>query len=151
MDIFWIVYTILITLLPWIECRGSIPIAVSLNLPAYVYLFIYLANISVFPLVWIVMEYFWDNFLSKFRFLKKTVKKIRRRGKKYLEKYGYLGLTFFVAIPLPFTGVYSGTILAWLFNLSKRKSFMFISLGTLIAMIIVGIISGGIKFIVWNL
>ncbi len=151
MNLFWIVYVVLITLLPWIECRGSIPIAISLGMPWYVYFFIFLANIAIFPIVWFVMDYFWDTFLSRIKFLKRMVKRIRKRGKKYLEKYGYLGLTFFVAIPLPFTGVYSGTVLAWLFNLSRKKSFVFISIGTLIAMIIVGIISGGIKLIIWNL
>jgi len=70
-------------------------------------------------------------------FLERT----RRRIGPKVEKYGYLGLTLFVAIPLPVTGAYTGTLGAWFFKLKKRKSFLAVFLGVVIAGIIVSIVS----------
>ena len=51
----------------------------------------------------------------------------------------------FVAVPLPLTGAYSGTLLAWFFNLKRRKSYLAIFLGVLIAGIIVTLTTLGIR------
>ena len=61
-----------------------------------------------------------------------------------VDKYGYWGLFLFVAIPLPGTGAWTGTLLAVLLHLDKKKSFIAISLGVLLAGIIMSILSYGI-------
>ncbi len=70
-------------------------------------------------------------------FLERTRKKV---GPK-VERYGYLGLTLFVAIPLPITGAYTGTLGAWFFEMKKGKSFSAIILGVIIAGMIVSVVS----------
>ena len=63
------------------------------------------------------------------------------KGLKIIEN---LGLILFVGIPLPGTGAWTGTLLAVLLKLDKKKSFIFISLGVLLAGIIMSILSYGI-------
>lgn len=50
-----------------------------------------------------------------------------------IRKHGFWGLMFFVMIPLPGTGAYSGTIAAAIFKIERKKAFLVISLGTLIS------------------
>jgi len=91
---------------------------------------------------------FWDliiNFLGKFKFFQKIFNWLFRRTLKkrnLIDKYGPLGLMIFAAIPLPYTGAYSATLLAHLLGLEIKKSLFFISLGVLIAGLIVLLISG---------
>jgi uncharacterized membrane protein len=61
-----------------------------------------------------------------------------------VEKYGFLGLTLFVAVPLPITGAYTGTILAWLVGMDWRKAFPSVALGVMIAGGIVLLITLGV-------
>lgn len=56
-------------------------------------------------------------------------------------KYGYAGITLFVAIPLPITGAYTGTLVAWLMGLDAKKTFISVLAGVVISGIIVTIIS----------
>ena len=50
-----------------------------------------------------------------------------------MEKYGAIALITFVAIPLPFTGAWTGSIGAFLFNIPFKKAFPLILLGVLIS------------------
>ena len=68
----------------------------------------------------------------------------REKHKGQIEKYGYLGLILFVGIPLPGTGAWTGALLAVLLNLDKKKSFIYIMLGIVLASIIMSILSYGI-------
>ncbi|HLE02452.1 MAG TPA: small multi-drug export protein, partial [Dehalococcoidia bacterium] len=59
------------------------------------------------------------------------IQRVRDRGRPLVSKHGFLGLALFVAVPLPFTGVYSGTILSWLMGMDLKKSSLAIGLGAL--------------------
>ena len=58
-----------------------------------------------------------------------------------MEKYGYPALIVFVAIPLPMTGAWTGALIAFLFGIPFKKAFPLITLGIMIAGIIVLVIS----------
>ena len=60
-----------------------------------------------------------------------------------IKKYGYVGLILFVGIPLPGTGAWTGSLLAVLLNLDKKKSFICILAGVVLASVIMTIISYG--------
>lgn len=64
--------------------------------------------------------------------------------REQIDKYGYFGLMIFVGIPLPGTGAWTGSALAVLLGLDKKKSFLFIVLGVIMAAIIMSIVSYGI-------
>jgi len=135
----------LVTITPWIELRGAIPIGVGLGLdPLFVFLFSLLLNILIIPLIYYGLEFFYDKFFKRFKVCRLLVERVRKRGEKYIHKYGILGMIFFVGIPLPGTGAYSGTILAWLLGMEKREAFPAIAFGVLIAGILVMVFSLGI-------
>jgi uncharacterized membrane protein len=63
-----------------------------------------------------------------------------------VEKYGYAGLALFVAIPLPITGAYTGTLGAWILGMNRRKTMLAVLGGVIIAGVIVAtVFSLGIK------
>lgn len=142
-------WTILISMTPISELRGAIPVALSVYhlSPLQAYFLAVLGNmIPVFILVW-----FWQN-LSQFlaersHFFKKLFfwifDRTRRKTSKKFEIYGSLALILFVAIPLPFTGAWTGTICAFLFKVSYWKAIGLIFIGVLISGAIVTMVSLG--------
>jgi len=62
------------------------------------------------------------------------------RTSHLIEKYGFWGVTIFVAIPLPVTGAYTGTVAAWLFGLDRKKSLLAVLVGVCIAGLVVSFI-----------
>ncbi|MDI6806837.1 MAG: small multi-drug export protein [Candidatus Aenigmarchaeota archaeon] len=125
---------IITTLLPFIELRGSIPLALSLGLnPILTLVLTVLVNSLLFFPIFFGLKAFYDVLLSKIKFSNGIIERVRRRGSPYVEKYGLIGLAIFVAIPAPFTGVYSGTILGWLLNLEWKKAFLAVAFGAFVA------------------
>jgi uncharacterized membrane protein len=136
---------IIFSLLPISELRGGIPIGLSSGLPlSVVFSVAVFSNILVFPIFYLFLTFVHD-LLMKLKFYRKYfdffLERTRRKVGPKVEKYGYLGLTLFVAIPLPITGAYTGTLGAWFFKMKRRKSFLAVILGVLIAGIIVSIVS----------
>jgi uncharacterized membrane protein len=66
---------------------------------------------------------FFDHFVERAR--------IKLHAK--VERWGWLGIALFVAIPLPITGAWTGTLGAWVLGLGKRKTFAAVILGVIIA------------------
>jgi uncharacterized membrane protein len=140
-----ILKVIVFSLLPVSELRGGIPVGLSSGLPlSIVFPIAVFSNILVFPIFYLFLTFVHDLLmrLTLYRryfdfFLERTRKKV---GPK-VEKYGYFGLTLFVAVPLPITGAYTGTLGAWFFKMKKRKSFLAVILGVFIAGIIVSVVS----------
>jgi len=77
------------------------------------------------------------------RVLKRLQRKVDKVGYK-MDRWGYLALMFFVAVPLPGSGAWSGTMVAWIMGLDRFKSFVAISAGIVIAGLIVLLLSLGI-------
>lgn len=124
---------ILITMVPWIELRGSIPVGIGMGLDPWLVLFtVLIFNILIFFPIFFGLRFIY-SFLSKWKFFEKTVTRIRKKGEPYIKKYGVIGLALFIGTPLPGTGVYAGTLLAWLLGLKWQKAFLAAALGVLIA------------------
>jgi len=135
-------YLIFITLVPGIELRGSIPYGIfegSLN-PLNVFVVAVLTNILIIYPAFIFLDIVFD-IAMRFSMAKRYIKKTQRKAKPYVDKYGVIGLAFFVAIPLPGTGAYSGALAAHLFGMKNKKAFIAISFGVLTAGILVFLIS----------
>lgn len=144
---------ILTTALPISELRGGLPLALSLGFsPVSALLLTVFVNSLLFFPIFFGLEFFYDNWISKIKFVSRIIERIRKKGSPYVKKYGLLGLTIFVAIPLPMSGVYSGTILGWLIGLGWKRAFPAIALGAFIAGFIVLIASLGVfKSLAWIL
>ena len=133
--------TFLLSLVPVGELRIALPFALALGVnPFFAFLVSVLGNLVIIPLVYFFLEFVhhrflhYDHYQNIFdRFMERTRKKVSPK----IARWGYLGLALFVAVPLPVTGAYTGTLAAWFFGLDKYKSFLAISLGVLIAGLII--------------
>jgi uncharacterized membrane protein len=140
-----IALTLLATISPISELRGGIPLAISFGLdPLFAYIITVVANILIFFPVFFILRFFYDKLLFRIPLFSKYLNSVRQRGKPVVEKYGFLGLTLFVAVPLPITGAYTGTILAWLVGMNWRKAFPSVALGVMMAGGIVLLITLGV-------
>lgn len=136
-----IIKSILLSMLPIAELRGGIPYAISNDInPITAYFICVGANLLAFPIVFFFLEFLHPVFM-KVNFYEtlfdKFVIRTRKKIEKNIEKWGFWGLMIFVMIPLPVTGAYTGSFAAWLFNIKKRQAFMAVSLGVIIAGLIV--------------
>lgn len=140
-----ILYIILITLIPWIELRGSIPYSILvLQLdPLFVFLIAIAANILIIIPVFIVLHFLFD-FFAEIPFIERRLEKLHKKTHKHVERYGFWALALFVAVPFPGTGAYAGSLLTYVFDMPKKKAFLAIALGVIIAGILVTLISLGL-------
>ncbi|MDD3386465.1 MAG: small multi-drug export protein [Candidatus Pacebacteria bacterium] len=150
---FYELQTFLIAMTPIFELRGSIPIALfqyNLSINS-AFIFSVLGNIfsSIIILLFLDKVSMFLSQKSKLfnKFFEWLFSRTRRKHQKKYEKFKELFLVIFVAIPLPVTGAWTGSLCAFLFDIPFKKSFPLISLGIIIAGIIVTIISLGIKII----
>ncbi|MBR0479878.1 small multi-drug export protein [Candidatus Saccharibacteria bacterium] len=159
---FWqILIVFLISMVPLVELRGAIPVAVAMGLalPEWAILIIaIIGNILPVPLIYFfarkVLE--WGS-EKKWRPFKKfcdfCLKKGEKAGAKLLEKTKggvYVALFLFVAIPIPGTGAWTGTLAASLLKLDFKKSILAISLGVLTAGLIMLAISLGLFKVIFG-
>lgn len=139
----------LMAMLPFIELRGSIPFALFMGLSAWSAFFISLLG-NIFPVIFILL--FLDRvqkFLSRHfylfnRFFAWLFERTRKKHQLKFEKWKEFALVILVAIPLPVTGAWTGSLCAFLFGIPAKKAFPLISLGVVIAGIIVTLISLGL-------
>ena len=130
----------LTSMLPVTELRLSVPLGVvcySLNW-LYVALLAILGNFAICIPILYLFSYF-ESILNKNKYSSLLLKKIfsRTRSKsKIINKYKYYGILFFVGIPLPFTGAWTGSLASYLFGFDKKKSLLAIFFGLIISAII---------------
>lgn len=133
-----------VTLVPWIELRGSIPLALAWEMPwGWVLAAAVAVNALIFFPTYFGLKLFYERWLSR-TILRRWVEGVRRKGEPLIRKYGVVGLALFVAVPLPGTGAYSGSALAFLFGYPPRRAFLSVVLGVLIAGVVVTLLSTGV-------
>lgn len=137
----------IISMLPILELRGGLIAASLLNLNIVSsFIICFIGNILPVPFIlWFITPIF--DKLKKTKKLSKFVNKLENKAmskKDQIEKYQYWGLMLFVGIPLPGTGAWTGCLIAALLGMDKKKSFLFTTLGVLMAGIIMLILSFGV-------
>ncbi|MDR7418772.1 MAG: small multi-drug export protein [Armatimonadota bacterium] len=134
----------LLTAVPWIELRGSIPLAVALGWsPLSAALVGIAANCLVVVPCYYFMQLFYDRWLSRVTLIRRAVERVRVKGAGMVERYELLGLTLFVAVPLPGTGAYAGTTLAWLLGRRRWRAMGAVAVGVVLAGIAVTLLTSG--------
>lgn len=126
----------LISLLPVIELRGSIPVGYYQGLPWYTNMITsIIGNLLPVPFILLfVVKVF--EFMKKRNIMVGFIEKIEKRAMSRSDSIAnkeFLGLMLFVAIPLPGTGAWTGALIAALLQFNRKKSFMYICIGVLIA------------------
>lgn len=142
---------LLISMLPISELRGAIPIALTIyNLPVWS-AFIWSVIGNLIPVVFII--WILNLLINKFlirkiyifnRFFTWLFERTRRKHSKKFEQWRDLALIILVAIPLPFTGAWTGALAAFVFGIPIKRAFPLITIGVLIAGVIVSAITLGI-------
>jgi len=64
------------------------------------------------------------------------VERVRKKAHPYVERWGFIGLTIFVAIPLPGTGIWTGALAAYILGIEKKQTVPALILGGLLSMAI---------------
>lgn len=140
-----ILILILITLIPTLELRASIPYGILRTDMHWetVILVCVVTNIVLGPLVYLILDKAialllkleWLN-----RIYQRTVTRTQRRIQKSVNRYGEMGVAMFIGIPLPGTGSYSGALGAYLLGLGYRKFIVANIIGVLMAGTIVTLV-----------
>lgn len=125
-----------------LEMKAGIPIAIvnyKIN-PITAYLVCSLANVLAFPVVLTFINTIHKPLLKNRKYKQVCVKFAKRSKAKtahLITKYGMSGLFLFVLIPLPLTGAYAGSVVAWLLNANKKQAFVSIGCGVMMAGLLV--------------
>lgn len=129
-----------VSMLPIVELRGAIPVGYSLGLPWYLSMVAsIIGNLLPIPFILLYIMKIFD-FLKKNKIFINIIEKIEKKAilrSKKMENNQFLGLILFVAIPLPGTGAWTGALIATLLKLDRKKSFLSILIGVLIASILI--------------
>ena len=141
-------YTALVSMAPVVELRGGIPIGVGLGLPLWqAYLAAVIGNMIPVPfiIVFIRRIFKWLRTISPSleRLIGKLENKAHLKG-QMVRKYKYLGLIILVAIPLPGTGAWTGSLAAAFLDMRLRDAVPSIFLGVLIAGAVVSALTYGV-------
>ena len=139
----------IISLCPILELRGGLIAATLLGVkPIIAYIVSIIGNTLPVPfiLLFITKVIDWME-KSKVKWMKRVAKWLRNKAhknKEKIEKYGYLGLVLFVGIPLPGTGAWTGCLVASVFDMDRKKSFLAVMTGIIMASIIMMILYYGL-------
>jgi len=134
-----------ISTLPIVELRGAVPVGiVSFNMPWWqVYLIAVAGNMIPIPIILLLLgplSRFCMRFAIGQKFFDWLFERTRKKSAS-IEKYEALGLTIFVAIPLPVTGGWTGAMAAFLMGIPFWKAMLYILLGVMIAGVIMTALS----------
>lgn len=138
------IMVILIAAMPLMELKGAIPVGVSMGLsPIHATILGVLGSLIPVPFLLFFLKPIFIKLRRTNLFkntIDKIIKKTLKKGKR-VEKYSILGLMMLVAIPLPGTGVWTGSLAAVLFNIRLKQAFFAITAGNVIAGLIMFILS----------
>ena len=137
----------IISLLPILELRGGLLAAALIGLdPVPSYIISIIGNILPVPFILLLINKIleWMRKSKKFKKVAKWLDEKVEKHKGQIEKYGYLGIVLFVGIPLPGTGAWTGSLIASVLEMDKKKTFFAVLAGVFIASIIMMVISFGV-------
>ena len=139
--------TVLVSMLPVVELRGGIPFGVAAGLPVWAaFIAAVLGNLIPVPFIIVYIRRFLQWMRKKFPRLNSMVDALERKahlkGQK-VTKYKYLGLIILVAIPLPGTGAWTGSLAAAFLDMPLRRAIPSIIAGVLIAGLFIGLLAHG--------
>lgn len=141
----WYLVVFFISMVPIVEIRGAVPVAVANDLNLFwTYVICILGNMLPVPIIYLFARkvLVWGS-NKKFigRFFSFCLEKGEKGGKKLLDKAGngmFIALMLFVGIPLPGTGAWTGTLAASILDLGFKKSVIAVMCGVVIAGVIMG-------------
>lgn len=138
----------IISLLPILELRGGLLAAALIGLdPVKSYIISIIGNVLPVPFILLLITKIlaWMR-ESKIKLFNKVANWLDEKVEKHkgqIEKFGYLGVVLFVGIPLPGTGAWTGSLIASVLNMDRKKTFFAVMVGIFMASIIMMLVSFG--------
>lgn len=137
--------TFLISMVPVVELRGGLPYGIlsGLSLPMAATAAV-LGNILPVPFIVFFIEKIFSLLRRYFPKMDSFICRMEKKAadkQELIDKYGALGLILLVAIPLPGTGAWTGSLVAALMGMKPRKAFPCIFAGVIIAALIMTIVT----------
>lgn len=144
-------WVFLISMVPIIELRGAIPVAVGMGLPLIPsYIICIIGNMLPVPFIYFFARkvLIWGSDKPVIgKFFTFCLEKGEKGGKKLQAKAGrglFVALLLFVGIPRPGTGAWTGTLAASLLDMDFKSSVIAVMCGVLLAGVIMALISNGV-------
>ncbi|MBQ9744391.1 MAG: small multi-drug export protein [Clostridia bacterium] len=145
------------SMIPIIELRGAIPMGAAFNatiggMPFWLtYILSVLGNMLPVPFILLFIKKVirWMS-VSKVKFFNKIANFLLNRVEKKrdkIEKYSFWGVCLFVAVPLPVTGAWTGSLIAAMIDMKFWKALLSCLLGVMIAGVVMTIVSYGVAAI----
>ena len=129
--------TVLVSMIPVVELRGGIPFGVAAGLPVWAaFLAAVIGNLIPVPFIIVYIRRIFQWMRRRMPRLNSLVDKLERKAHlkgQRVSKYKYLGLMLFVAIPLPGTGAWTGSLAAAFLGMRLKKAMPAVVLGVLTA------------------
>lgn len=137
--------------IPIIEQKAAIPIGIVAGLPVWeVYVITLIGAIIPSPIIiWFIEHIF--TYLKRYPALEKVVTHFEEKTRAKsgnIEKYKLLGLFIFVAIPLPGTGVWTGSLASVLLGLSKKEAVMTVFMGAAVSGLLILAFASGVGLLI---
>lgn len=129
--------TLAVAMLPVVELRGAIPLGISLGLHPWVALLAgVIGNLIPSPFIILFIRRIFAFLRRKSAKLERLVARLEKRAEgkwETIHTFEFFGLLFFVAIPLPGTGAWTGSLIAAIANMRMRSALPAIAIGVIIA------------------
>lgn len=146
----------LVSMVPLIELRGGVPIAIGMGIDLVPALLIcIIGNMLPVPFIYFFARkvLLWGQDKPVIgNFFTYCIEKGEKGGKKLTEKAGknglFVALLLFVGIPLPGTGAWTGTLAASFLNMGIKETSAAVSLGVVLAGLIMALASTGLFSII---
>ena len=142
------IWSVLLTaILPVLEIRGALPLALSKDFPpVFAYILCVIGNMLPVPFV-ILLARRILKWMKNLSWLKHFAARLEARAHRHSQKvlqFSFWGLMILVAIPLPGTGAWTGALVASVLDMRLRSSLPAIFTGVCIAGIIVLLVYSGV-------
>lgn len=141
-------FTVLVSMIPVVELRGGIPFGVTAGLPVWAaFIAAVIGNLIPVPFIIVYIRRIFQWMRRRMPRLNGMVDKLERKAHlkgQRVTKYKYLGLAVFVAIPLPGTGAWTGSLAAAFLDMPLRKAIPSVIAGVLIAGMAISILTYGV-------
>lgn len=140
--------TVLVSMIPVVELRGGIPFGVTAGLPVWAaFIAAVVGNLIPVPFIIVYIRRIFQWMRRRIPRLNRMVDALERKAHlkgQRVTKYKYLGLMLFVAIPLPGTGAWTGSLAAAFLDMPLRKAIPSVVVGVLIAGMAISILTYGV-------
>jgi len=132
----WLVF--LIAAVPFVELRGAIPLALlytSIS-PVVVFAVCIVINLLAIPIAYFILDFIVPPLRRRVKSVDKIFRWFVKRARKR-QGLSLVGLAAFVGVPLPVTGAYTGTLIAYILGIDRKRAALAIVAGVIMAGIFV--------------